>query len=230
VADAQSRGWGAPCPTGSIVSISAGGRNFSVHKKVAVIFQEFITELVTRGYPINKGTLDDWSYNCRKISGSTSWSNHAWGLAVDINSLNNPMKSPLTTDMPSWVRDANYLMNKYGLRWGGTYSGTPDPMHYEFMLTPADADRKSAALREEDMSAEDVKAINDHSDKLYRYLEHGTTEGTTGRRDHLTAVQNSILALQEDVLELRELVLTALPPRRKPHEEEEEAPEETPEP
>lgn len=27
-----------------------------------------------------------WGYNCRRISGSTKWSTHAWGIAVDINS------------------------------------------------------------------------------------------------------------------------------------------------
>lgn len=144
--DAQNRGWGPPCPDGEIVNIQAGGRSFNVHKKVAPIFQAFITDLVATPYPIDRGTLDDWSYNCRKIAGSTSWSNHAWGLAVDINSLTNPMRSPLTTDMPSWVRNETNLMNKYGLRWGGEYSGTPDPMHFEFMLTPADADRIASTL------------------------------------------------------------------------------------
>jgi hypothetical protein len=27
-----------------------------------------------------------WGYNCRYISGTTKWSTHAWGIAVDINS------------------------------------------------------------------------------------------------------------------------------------------------
>lgn len=148
MADAQDRGWGPPCPSSEITTIQAGGRSFNVHRKVAKIFTNFITTLVATPYPIDKGTLDDWSYNCRHISNDPSkpWSNHAWGLAVDINSLTNPMTSPLTTDMPGWVRDEQKLMDTWGLRWGGEYSGTPDPMHYEFMLTPADADRISASL------------------------------------------------------------------------------------
>jgi Domain of unknown function (DUF1906)/D-alanyl-D-alanine carboxypeptidase len=146
--NAQERGWGPPCPSAQIVTIDAGGRRFSVHRKVAVIFKTFITELVTRGYPINRGTLDDWSYNCRHIANDPSrpWSNHAWGLAVDINSLTNPMRSPLTTDMPAWVRDEGDLLRRYGLRWGGEYRVTPDPMHFEFMLTPDDATRITANL------------------------------------------------------------------------------------
>jgi hypothetical protein len=31
-----------------------------------------------------------WGYNCRRISGSSKWSTHAWGIAVDINSAANP--------------------------------------------------------------------------------------------------------------------------------------------
>lgn len=144
---AEDRGW-SPCPTGSIVSFTAGGRSFSVHRRVKTIFEAFIHELTTRtDYPINEGTLDDWSYVCRKIAGTNVWSNHAFGLAVDINSIHNPWRVPLTTNMPAWVRDADYLMRKYGLRWGGTYQTKPDPMHFEFMLTPADADRLSAQLR-----------------------------------------------------------------------------------
>lgn len=186
---AQDRGWGPPCPAADIVNIQAGGRSFNVHKRVAKIFTAFITELVDRGYAINTGTLDDWSYNCRKIAGSTSWSNHAWGLAVDINSLRNPMGSTLVTDMPAWVRDAPALLKKYGLKWGGTYQSRPDAMHFEFILGPGDADRISAALGEgDDMTAADVAAINAHTSAMMRdgvrYNDHGETETTGAPNNH----------------------------------------------
>lgn len=145
---AQDRGWGPPCPDAQIVRITAGGRSFNVHRKVARIFEAFIHELTTRtNYSIDEGTLDDWSYNCRRIAGSTAWSNHAWGLAIDVNSLRNPMKAPpMVTDMPAWVRNEADLLRRYGLRWGGEYTTRPDPMHFEFMLSPADADRITASL------------------------------------------------------------------------------------
>jgi hypothetical protein len=39
-------------------------------------------------------TADNTSaFNCRKISGTTKWSNHAYGLAIDINPLQNPFVS-----------------------------------------------------------------------------------------------------------------------------------------
>ena len=30
------------------------------------------------------------AFNCRRVEGSTSWSAHAYGLAIDINPLENP--------------------------------------------------------------------------------------------------------------------------------------------
>ena len=30
------------------------------------------------------------AFNCRLVEGSTSWSAHAYGLAIDINPLENP--------------------------------------------------------------------------------------------------------------------------------------------
>jgi GH25 family lysozyme M1 (1,4-beta-N-acetylmuramidase) len=184
--DAQDRGWGPPCPTSSIVNIRVGGRSFNVHRRAAVIFTYFIQELVGRGYRIDEGTLDDWSYVCRHIRNDPSapWSNHAWGLAVDINSLKNPMRSPLTTDMPAWVRDSDYLMRKYGLRWGGAYvNSTPDPMHFEVMVSPDQADAMSRRLEEEAMSPEDrawvaeqFAALKEEVVLLYRRLDHGTDE------------------------------------------------------
>ena len=197
---AQDRGWGPPCPAGDIVNIQAGGRSFNVHKRVARIFQMFVTELVDRGYAINTGVLDDWSYNCRHIAGSTSWSNHAWGLAVDINSLRNPMGSTLVTDMPQWVRDAPALLRKYGLKWGGTYQSRPDAMHFEFILTPADADRISRELGEgDDMSAADVAAVNAHATEMMRqtvrYLDHGDPD-TAFAGNTTKAIRAEIAALK----------------------------------
>ena len=179
MADAQDRGWGPPCPESKIVNIKVGGRSFNVHGRVAKIFRAFVTELVTRGYNIDKGQLDDWSYVCRRIGNDPSkpMSNHAWGLAIDINSLTNPQRRPLTTDMPSWVRDADYLMGKYGLRWGGAYvDSTPDPMHFEFMLSPSAADRISKEL-EDVMTPEQMKELKDYIDEKMRqgvrYLDSG---------------------------------------------------------
>ena len=238
MADAQDRGWGPPCPKDDTVEIHAGdvSYGFRVHKRVADIFTAFINELVERGYSLNNDRQrDDWGYACRRIKNSNSWSNHAWGLAVDINALDNPQQSPLKTDMPSWVRQPGPLMRKYGLRWGGTFSGTPDPMHFEFMGTPADADRITAKLREKELTIVDAatkkyfeskfKQTNDLTTELFRVTDHGTDKA--GRSNHHEAIRRDLNALREQVdRELRDLhgkldgitktLERIAPPRRNP--------------
>src|SRR4030095_4450851 len=70
------------------------------------------------------------------LTRSNSWSNHAWGLAIDLNALTNPQGSVLRTDMP---KEVGQLAAKYGLRWGGNYQKRPDAMHFEFIGTRGQA-------------------------------------------------------------------------------------------
>ena len=151
MADASARGWGHPGVPGSstgsryrrdnIIRVTAGGITLYVHHLVAPLFEGFIEELVTAGYPVNV-RADDWGFNHRYIRGlerQRVLSNHAWGLAIDLNAITNPMAARLVTDMPPWVRA---LAAKWGLSWGGAWTGSrKDPMHFEFLGTPADARR-----------------------------------------------------------------------------------------
>lgn len=63
-------------------------------------------------------------------------SNHSFGTATDINPVQNPMRKPFTTDMPPTLVA---IFKKYGFRSGAEYTGTPDPMHFEFMGDPEEA-------------------------------------------------------------------------------------------
>jgi hypothetical protein len=212
MADAQDRGWGPHCPKDDIVEIHAGDVSYGlpVHKRVAHIFTAFINELVERGYSLkNDRQRDDWGYACRHIDNDPSkgWSNHAWGLAVDINALDNPQQSPLKTDMPSWVKQAGPLMAKYGLRWGGHFSDEPDPMHFEFMGTPQDADKITAKLRQEELTIVDAatkqyfeakfKHANDVTTDLFRVTDHGNE--TAGRSNHHGVIRKEVEDLRKQV-------------------------------
>jgi len=84
--------------------------------------------------------------NCRAIAGTRTASNHSWGVAVDLNWSLNPYRRPMTTNIPGWMVT---LWNRYGFAWGGHYRGTPDPMHFEFMGTPQDADAMTALAIQE---------------------------------------------------------------------------------
>ena len=132
-----------------------------------VLFEGFLAEIQANGF----GVRDVIGYNFRCTSntrkdcvglGPDSLSNHAWGLAIDINVSANPeiryapvagastaCSTPMTTDIPKWVVDT---AQKWGLLWGGYgWNGgcpTPaaqrssilrDPMHFEFRGTADDA-------------------------------------------------------------------------------------------
>jgi len=132
--NAQARGWGAPCTQPRRTVTFSNGTRVTVATGIADLVEMLGNETLRRGYVIRSGVTG--GYNCRKISGSTSWSNHAWALAIDINWDRNPMGSSLVTDMPSWMPP---LWESYGFRWGGRYQRRPDAMHFEFMGTPNDA-------------------------------------------------------------------------------------------
>ncbi len=169
MADARSRGWGWPDDSGyrsqHIVTITVGGVRLHVRREVARLFAGFINELVTGGYRLDV-VADDWGWNNRDIRGRPGVkSNHAWGLAIDLNSTVNPMteahpghaNSPghddrgVHTDMPAWVRP---LAQRWGLTWGANYTGSrKDAMHFEFTGTPSDVARYPLGdrIEEDDM-------------------------------------------------------------------------------
>jgi hypothetical protein len=127
------------CPPGgqaSLTKITVDNRNFYVHPEVAPLFKGFLEEITARGYSLDEGILDDWSFLCRPIRGSETPSEHSRGTAIDINAVHNPMGSTLRTDMPWWVP---VVAKKWGLRWGGDYTTRKDAMHFEFIGTIAEA-------------------------------------------------------------------------------------------
>ena len=71
-------------------------------------------------------------YNARFIAGSTSLSNHAFGLALDLNVPGNGRGT--VGEMDRGVVDA---FKSWGFDWGGDWNYT-DPMHFEMnrLVTP----------------------------------------------------------------------------------------------
>jgi hypothetical protein len=127
------------------------------------LFEGFYAEIQARGYQIRNG--GSYVFRCtattrKDCNGLTraSLSNHAYGLATDINTVQNPLvtyrgidgksacQTPMATDMPQWVVQ---IAEKWGLYWGGygwssgcsspdqvKASASRDPMHFEFNGTP----------------------------------------------------------------------------------------------
>jgi len=85
--------------------------------------------------PLDKDKqYDDWGYAYRPINGSSDWSNHAGGLAVDLNALKHP-QGRRQTFVHHWkerrIRRRLARLYQHLIRWGGEYERVPDEMHYE---------------------------------------------------------------------------------------------------
>lgn len=120
--------------TRNIVELEFLGRDMLVHKRAVRHFLrlERLFEARAPEYAANVsvGIRDDWSYLNRNIRGGRTPSNHAFGLAIDINALSNVMGTE--GDMPMEVVDQ---WEREGGGWGGRWSRS-DPMHFETHLTP----------------------------------------------------------------------------------------------
>ena len=66
-----------------------------------------------------------WGYLCRTISGSSSWSTHAWGIAIDISASYEPMGRCYSTVNKNFA----YVFKNHGWRWGLDFC---DPMHFQY--------------------------------------------------------------------------------------------------
>lgn len=84
-------------------------------------------------------------YNCRAVSGSSTWSQHAYGQAIDVNPVQNPMVRGSYVDprggMGFLRRDvyrrgmmhatgAVRAFTANGFYWGGRWNSLRDDMHF----------------------------------------------------------------------------------------------------
>lgn len=112
----------------------AGVRSGQVHTILSYVARRFHAEVEPL---VNPGC---WGYNFRQISGSTSYSNHASGTAIDINAPRHPLGASGTFTSTQVTRIRAILNYCDGVvRWGGDYSGRKDEMHFEINVRPGDA-------------------------------------------------------------------------------------------
>lgn len=124
----------------NIVSFDFLGRTMLVHRAALSHFLRlerlFKARAPEYAGAIVAGTLDDWSYENRDVRSVDAKSNHAFGLAIDVNALTNEVGT--TGDMPTEVA-AQWEVE--GGDWGGDWT-TSDPMHFETHLTPKEIRRR----------------------------------------------------------------------------------------
>jgi hypothetical protein len=138
------KAWGPACaPASHRVAIDLhGAGRITVDRRTQAAFVALNACLKAHGYATRRA--DTGAYNCRRITGGTGYSLHAYGIAVDINWQANPYSAAnrTVTDMPAgMVAEIEALRTGNGRPvwgWGGNYRNIKDPMHYEIVCTPAD--------------------------------------------------------------------------------------------
>ena len=175
-ADARARMtpsvWRPGCPVGldalRWVTVRHWGFDGRVHAGVLVVNRDAapavvaaMRSLYAARFPIRRMTPieayggDDFrsieadntsAFNCRRATGSSSWSEHAFGRAVDVNPIENPYVAAGSTAHPasrtyldrSRVRvgmavAGSALVRAFdavGWGWGGRWSGPRDYQHF----------------------------------------------------------------------------------------------------
>jgi len=142
---AEAHGWGPGwprCQKTKMAAVTKAGVTVYVHKEIAALVATLLEATERQGYDVKPGQT--WGFACRAIRGTDKPSNHSWGLAVDINSLTNPMSTTFASDIPPAIVAMWWAA---GCFWGGWATKRPDTMHFEYVYRPSDVDRHLAIAR-----------------------------------------------------------------------------------
>lgn len=132
-----------------------------VHRGWADEILEVFRRLYERRFPIRRIRLVDRydaddrasmghdntsAFNCRYISGTTTWSQHAYGRAIDINPVENPYvvgssvsphkgrrfvdRDPVRPGMIEKHDVVWRAFHRIGWEWGGTWASSKDYQHF----------------------------------------------------------------------------------------------------
>jgi D-alanyl-D-alanine carboxypeptidase len=165
--------WRRGCPVGPVelrlLRVDHWGLDGRVHRGELIVHRvharrvlAVLEKLFKARYPIQRLRLvdayradDDRSmaanntsgFNCRRVSGSSRWSEHAFGRAIDLNPLRNPyvtrggrVSPPAGRPYADRARRAAGMIHggdavvrafaAAGWRWGGYWSGSRDYQHF----------------------------------------------------------------------------------------------------
>ena len=164
--------WRPGCPVGPAqlrrVRMSYWGFDRRPHTGTLIVHASAVSDvtrvfrrLYTARFPIRRmrsvdvyGGNDDRSmaadntsaFNCRFVSGTSRWSMHSYGTAIDVNPVENPYVTGGRVSPPagrayvdrSRVRrgmavEGGVLVRAFsavGWQWGGRWRGTPDYQHF----------------------------------------------------------------------------------------------------
>jgi len=96
------------------------------HKKLTPAFEAAFGEIAAVGLE-KKVFSYGGCFNFRVKRRSERLSTHSWGIAIDLNTEDNLMGTEGKMD-PGLVK----IFQRHGFEWGGGWSGTKDPMHFQY--------------------------------------------------------------------------------------------------
>jgi hypothetical protein len=161
---------GCPVPLSDLRLLTVLHRGFDglahtgrlvVHEDSAGPILSVMRRLYEERFPIRRMLLVDYyggsdfrsieadntsAFNCRPATGSSRWSEHAYGRAIDVNPIENPYVSGGRTShaasvpylnrsriRPGMAYEGGVLVTSFraiGWGWGGTWSGVKDYQHF----------------------------------------------------------------------------------------------------
>lgn len=132
-----------------------------VHREAARDLVQVFRELYAARFPIRRMWLVDTyggsdfrsiergntsAFNCRFVEGTTRWSNHAYGMAIDVNPIENPYVAGGRTShrasvpyldrsrrRPGMAYEGGALVRAFdriGWGWGGRWTSAKDYQHF----------------------------------------------------------------------------------------------------
>lgn len=184
--EAMRKAWHPPCKLQQARFTFHTGVSVIVDARTLPVWDRVDRIMALHGYGPRAGQT--WGYACRAITGGKGYSLHAYGIAVDVNSLTNPYGPKLVTDMPMEMVEAiEGIRTVDGLPvvgWGGRYRGNRDAMHFEVICTPAQLTKGLApydtAPEEDDMfepeDAERLERAELHATAAHNIVEEIRSE------------------------------------------------------
>jgi hypothetical protein len=173
VAVITGRSWRPGCPVGlaqlRLVRVDYWGFDNTVHRGELVVHADVADPMVRifatlyrARFPIRRMVLVDAygaddnasmaddntsAFNCRRVQGTTTWSRHAYGKAIDINPVENPylrggevLPPAGAAYLDRWVPRTGMILDgdavtrtfaAEGFRWGGRFRPSPDYQHFD---------------------------------------------------------------------------------------------------
>lgn len=117
---------------------------------VATVFRWVAERYHKTVEPLVAGTC--WGWFVKTIIGSATISNHASGTAIDLNADQHALGTKASASMTDRQIDACHAIVTAAdgvIRWGGDYTGRPDPMHWEIVGTKSETAAFARKIRSE---------------------------------------------------------------------------------